>query len=39
MLLLKNVFCDGKPLMRDKVIPHEAEIITDFKRTHADLLE
>ena len=35
---ITDVFCDGKPVMRNKVIPHEAEIISDFKHVCADLL-
>ena len=34
---ITDVFCDGKPLMRNKVIAHEAEIISEFKRVCADL--
>ena len=34
---ITDVFCDGKPIMRNKVIPHEAEIISEFKRVCADL--
>ena len=34
---ITDVFCDGKPVMRNKVIPHEAEIISEFKRVCADL--
>lgn len=34
-----DVFCDGKPVMRNKVIPNETAIIADFKRTCADLLK
>lgn len=34
---ITDVFCDGKPVMRNKVIPHEDEIIADFKRVCADL--
>ena len=36
---ITDVFCDGKALMRNKVIPHEAEIIADFKQICADLLK
>ena len=35
---ITDVFCDGKPLMRDKKIPHESEIISDFKQVCSDLL-
>lgn len=28
---ITDVFCDGKPVMRNKIIPNEAEIISDFK--------
>lgn len=28
-----DVFCDGKPVMRDKVIPNEQEIIREFQNT------
>lgn len=34
---ITDVFCDGKPVMRNKVIPHEAEIISEFKRVCDDL--
>ena len=34
---ITDVFCDGKPIMRNKIIPHEAEIISEFKRVCADL--
>lgn len=34
---ITDVFCDGKPVMRNKIIPHEAEIISEFKRVCADL--
>lgn len=34
---ITDVFCDGKPIMRNKVIPHESEIISEFKRVCADL--
>ncbi|MBP5160658.1 MAG: amidohydrolase [Alphaproteobacteria bacterium] len=36
---ITDVFCDGKAVMRNKVIPNEAEIIADFKHTCADLLK
>lgn len=36
---ITDVFCDGKAVMRNKVIPHEHEIITDFKRVCNDLLK
>ena len=36
---ITDVFCDGKPVMRNKVIPHEAEIIADFKRVCEELLK
>ncbi len=29
---ITDVFCDGKPIMKNKIIPNEAEIISDFKR-------
>ena len=32
-----DVFCDGKALMKNRVIPHEAEIISDFKKLCAEL--
>ena len=35
---ITDVFCDGKAIMRNKIIPHEAEIISEFKRVCADLL-
>ena len=35
---ITDVFCDGKPLMYNKIIPHESEIISDFKRVCSDLL-
>ncbi len=35
---ITDVFCDGKPVMRNKIIPYEAEIISDFKKVYADLL-
>ena len=35
---ITDVFCDGKPVMRNKVIPHEAEIIADFKKVYSDLM-
>ena len=34
---ITDVFCDGKPVMRNKMIPNEAEIISDFKKVCADL--
>ena len=36
---ITDVFCDGKPLMRNNVIPHEADIISDLKNVCADLLK
>lgn len=36
---ITDVFCDGKPVMRDKKIPHEAEIISDFKQVSFQLLK
>ena len=35
---ITDVFCDGKPIMRNKKIPNENEIISDFKRVCSDLL-
>lgn len=35
---ITDVFCDGKAVMRNKVTPHENEIISDFKRVWADLM-
>ena len=35
---ITDVFCNGKPVMRNKIIPHEAEIISEFKKVCADLL-
>ncbi len=35
---ITDVFCDGKPVMRNKVIPNEAEIIQDFKSVCTKLL-
>ena len=35
---ITDVFCDGRPVMKDKKIPHEAEIISDFKQVCSDLL-
>ncbi len=29
---ITDVFCDGRPVMRDKKIPHEHEIISEFKQ-------
>lgn len=34
---ITDVFCDGKALMKNKIIPYEAEIIADFKRVCTDL--
>ena len=34
---ITDVFCNGKQVMRNKIIPHEAEIISEFKRVCADL--
>ena len=34
---ITDVFCNGKHVMRNKIIPHEAEIISEFKRVWADL--
>ena len=34
---ITDVFCDGKPVMRNKAVPNEAEIISEFKRVCADL--
>ena len=36
---ITDVFCDGKAIMKNKVIPHEHEIIADFKRICNDLLK
>ena len=36
---ITDVFCDGKPIMRNKVIPNESEIISDFKRICAHLTD
>lgn len=30
---ITDVFCDGKPVMRNKIIQNEAQIISDFKQT------
>ena len=35
---ITDVFCDGRPVMRNRSIPNEAEIISDFKRVCDDLL-
>jgi len=35
---ITDVFCDGKAVMRNKVIPYEAQIISDFKRVCSNLL-
>ena len=35
---ITDVFCDGKAVMRNKVIPCEAEIISDFKQVCSSLL-
>jgi len=34
---ITDVFCDGRPIMRNKVVPNEAEIISEFKRVCTDL--
>lgn len=34
---ITDVFCNGKAVMQNKIIPHEAEIIADFKRVCTDL--
>ena len=34
---ITDVFCDGKPIMRNRTIPHESEIVSDFKRVCCDL--
>lgn len=34
---ITDVFCNGNPIMKNKIIPHEAEIISEFKRVCADL--
>ncbi len=36
---ITDVFCDGKPVMRNKLILRENEIISDFKNVCADLLK
>ena len=36
---ITDVFCDGKPVMHNRSIDNEAEIITDFKKVCADLLK
>lgn len=36
---ITDVFCDGKPVMKNKIIPNEAEIISDFKKVCIDLLK
>ncbi|MBO7521634.1 MAG: amidohydrolase [Opitutales bacterium] len=35
---ITDVFCDGKPLMRNKIIPHESEIVSGFKKVCAVLM-
>ena len=35
---ITDVFCDGKAVMKNRVVPCEAEIIADFKRVCNDLL-
>ena len=35
---ITDVFCDGNPVMMDRKIPHEAEIISDFKQVCLNLL-
>ena len=35
---ITDVFCDGKAVMKNRIIPHEAEIIADFKHVCSDLL-
>ena len=36
---ITDVFCDGKPVMRNKKIPHESKIISDFKKVCSQLLK
>lgn len=36
---ITDVFCDGKPLMENRKIPHEKEIIADFKCVCKGLLK
>lgn len=35
---ITDVFCDGKSVMRDKKIPNEEEIVSDFKRVCCQIL-
>ena len=35
---ITDVFCDGIPLMRNRKVPHESEIISGFKQVCSDLL-
>ena len=35
---ITDVFCNGKPVMKNKVIPHEADIVSDFKKVCCDLM-
>lgn len=35
---IADVFCDGIPVMRNKKIPHESEIVYDFRRVYSDLM-
>ena len=34
---ITDVFCDGKPVMRNRSIDNEAKIVADFKKVCADL--
>lgn len=36
---ITDVFCDGKVVMRNKQIPHEQEIVDEFRKTTDDLLK
>ena len=35
---ITDVFCDGIQLMKNRKVPHESEIISDFKKVCSDLL-
>lgn len=36
---ITDVFCDGKAVMRDRSIPHESDIIAEFKEVYSDLMK
>ena len=35
---ITDVFCNGRPVMTNRHVPHEEEIIAEFKKVYADLM-